>query len=81
MMNTHRYTWNGETFLQKAGGPIGLRSTCSVACVVMNEWDGRCMQLCKENNIKVKKNDWYMDDILAFLLALRKGWSWLDGSL
>ena len=26
MMNTHIYTWNGETFLQRAVGPIGLRS-------------------------------------------------------
>ena len=27
MMNTHIYSWNGEIYLQKAGGPIGLRST------------------------------------------------------
>ena len=31
MMNTHVYSWNGDTYLQKAGGPIGLRSTCAVA--------------------------------------------------
>jgi hypothetical protein len=40
MMNTHIYSWNGEIYLQKAGGLIGLRSTCAVARVVMNEWDG-----------------------------------------
>ena len=39
MINTHVYEFNGETFLQKAGGPIGLRSTCAVARVVMNAWD------------------------------------------
>ena len=28
MMYTHIYTWDGETYLQRAGGPIGLRSCC-----------------------------------------------------
>ena len=41
VMNTHQYSFNGKTFLQKAGGPIGLRSTCAAARVVMNEWDSR----------------------------------------
>ena len=36
LMNTHVYSWNGETFLQRAGGPIGLRCTCAVARFVMN---------------------------------------------
>ena len=27
MMNTHVYSWNGHSYLQRAGGPIGLRST------------------------------------------------------
>ena len=52
-MNTQIYTWNGETFIQTAGGPIGLRSTCAVARVVMNEWDAKWMEMCVENNIKV----------------------------
>jgi hypothetical protein len=41
MMNIHIYTWDGETFLQTAGGPIGLCSWCAVALVVMNEWDAQ----------------------------------------
>ena len=81
MMNTHIYTWDGETFLQTAGGPIGLRSTCAVARVVMNEWDARWMELCEQNNIKIGKKNRYMDDIRAFLKALREGWRWVDGSL
>ena len=81
MMNTHMYTWNGNTFLQKAGGPIGLRSTCAVARVVMNEWDMRWLELCNRSNIKIGKSNRYMDDIRAFLKALREGWRWMDGDL
>jgi hypothetical protein len=80
MMNTHIYSWNGEIYLQKAGGPIGLCSSCAVARSVMNEWDARWMDLCRKNNIKVGKNNRYMDDIRAFLKALRIGWR-MDGSL
>jgi hypothetical protein len=39
------------------------------------------MDLCKKNNIKVAKNNRYMDDIRAFLRALKEGWRWMDGSL
>ena len=39
VMNTHQYSFNGKTFLQKAGGPIGLRATCAILRVVMNTWD------------------------------------------
>ena len=81
MMNTHVYTWNGESFLQKAGGPIGLRSTCAVAGVVRNKWDWRWMELCKENNIRIGKSNRYMDDIKAFLKALREGWRWMEVGL
>ena len=75
------YSFNGETFLQRAGGPIGLRSTCAVARVVMNEWDARWMELVRSNNVSVLKNDRYMDDIRAMLKALREGWRWMEGSL
>ena len=81
MMNTHVYTWNGESYLQKAGGPIGLRSTCAVARVVMNEWDARWTTLCKKNNIILGKTNRYMDDIRAFLKALREGCRWREGGL
>jgi hypothetical protein len=81
MMNTHVYTWNVESFLQKAGGPIGLRSTCAVARVVMNDWDRRWIELCNENNIRIGKSNRYMDDIRTFLKVLREGWRWMEGGL
>ena len=71
--------WNGESYLQKAGGPIRLRSTCAVARIVVNEWDGRWMDLCRRKNIRIGKNNRYMDDIRAFLKALREGWRWMEG--
>jgi hypothetical protein len=40
MMGTHMYSFDGTLFLQKAGGPIGLLSTCAVARITMSEWDG-----------------------------------------
>jgi hypothetical protein len=81
MMNTHIYTWDGETLLQTAGVPIGLRSTCAVARVVMNEWNAKWMDFCKQINIRIGKNNRYMDDIRAFLKALKEGWMWVKGSL
>ena len=47
----------------------------------MNEWDARWMDLCKQNNIRIGKNNRYMDDIRAFLKALKEGWRWVEGSL
>ena len=79
MMNTHLYSFNGKTFIQQGGGPIGLRSTCAVARVVMNEWDAKWMEKLEENNVKVRKSERYMDDIRAFLKALKEGWRWFEG--
>ena len=51
MMNSRVYEFNGVIFLQRAGGPIGLRSTCAVTRVMMNVWDARWMEVV--NNIRV----------------------------
>ena len=81
VMNTHQYSFNGKTFLQKAGGPIGLRATCAIARVVMNTWDTRWLEKMESNGIKIKTGVRYMDDIRIFLYALRAGWRWWEGSL
>ena len=46
--------------MQKAGGPIGLRSTCAIARITMNEWDHKWMEVMKKNNIKImsRKGKW-----------------------
>ena len=81
MMNTHLYSFNGKTFIQQGGGPIGLRSTCAVARVVMNEWDAKWMEKLEENNVKVRKSERYMDDIreglISRILSFREGVSYI----
>ena len=57
------------------------RSVYTLARVVMNEWDEGWQELCDRNNIILRKGDCYMDDIRAFLKALRMGWRWVDGYL
>jgi hypothetical protein len=81
MMNTHQYSFDGKTVLQKAGGPIGLRATCAVARVVMNTWDTRWLERVENNNIRILTGVRYMDDIRIFARAIREGWRWRDGAL
>ena len=38
-MSIHLYTFGGQTYIQSSGGPIGMRSTASLAAVVMKVWD------------------------------------------
>ena len=73
MMNTHVYAFNGQNYLQTAGGPIGLRSTCAVAQITMNKWDEKWISMMEINNIKVRRNN-RLDDIRAMLKSLRMGW-------
>ena len=81
MMNTHVYELDSEIFLQQAGGPIGLRSTCAVARVTMSYWDAKWLELMAENNVQIRKSDRYIDDLRAFLMSLKLGWRWMDGGL
>ena len=70
MMSTHRYSFNGKTYLQKAGGPIGLHATCAVAHVVMNTWDIRWLEMMATNRLEILTGIRYMDDICAFMYAI-----------
>ena len=38
LFKSHVYTFGGKFYLQKHGGPIGLRSTCAIARIVMLDW-------------------------------------------
>ena len=39
MFETHLYSFGGRVYRQRVGGPIGLRSTCALARVIMALWD------------------------------------------
>ena len=81
MMSTQRYSFNGDTYLKKSGGPIGIRATCAVARVVMNMWDTMWLERMTFNNISVITGVRYMDDIGAFLHAIKAGWRMWEGKL
>ena len=67
MMNSHLFRWDGKIFLQRQGGPIGLRSTCAVARITMMYWDGKLSEYMEANNIRLDMGARYMDDSDWFL--------------
>ena len=81
MMNTHLFRWNGKIFLQRKGGPIGLRSTCAVARVTMLFWDEKLTNMLGKNNIILDDGARYMDDVRLTLDSLKEGWRWTEGGV
>ena len=78
MMNTHTFLWDGKWFLQKEGGPIGLRGTCAVARIVMLWWDGQLLDILNKNNIRLEEGARYKDDIRLLHKSIKEGRRW-DG--
>ena len=81
MMNTHLFQWDGKFYLQRKGGPIGLRATCATARITMLFWDEKLDKILKDNNIGVDEGARYMDDIRLILDALQEGWRWIENGL
>ena len=81
MYGTHLYTFGGKCYKQREGGPIGLRSTCALAHVVMERWDMKWKERIKSNNIELEEDGRYVDDTRAYLYPIRAGWRWEEGSL
>ena len=50
---SHMYQFGGKTFLQKDGGPIGVRLAGAAARIVMGEWDARLNSLMEVNSLMV----------------------------
>ena len=78
-MGTHVYSFGEKIFLQKRGGPIGMRFTASLANLVMKKWDQSFTRLLKREGITYKMYVRYVDDCRVVLPAINKGWKW-DGS-
>ena len=81
LFKTHTYSFSNKYFLQMKGGPIGLRSTCCVARLVMLWWDERFLEAVEKAGIKVIDGARYMDDVRVWLRAVRLGWRWIAGQL
>ena len=81
MFSTHLYSFGGRCYKQKEGGPIGLRSTCALARVVMGRWDSKWNERAKQNNLIVEDDGRYVDDARVYLYPVRAGWRWEAGGL
>ena len=75
-MSTHLYTFGGETYMQAAGGPIGMRSTACLAAVVMKVWDESWKKLMRREGVIIDLMLRYVDDCRAFMPSLNEGWFW-----
>ena len=81
IFKTHTYSFNNKFFLQAKGGPIGLRSTCAIARLIMLWWDDKLIEALEKANIRRISGARYMDDIRVWLHAIRLGWRFVDGEL
>ena len=81
MFRTHVYQFGGRYYHQLTGGPIGLRSTCAVARVVMGDWDLELLKQLEDIKVVVDEKARYMDDIRLFMQAVKLGWRWSESGL
>ena len=75
-MTTHMYQFCGRYFLQQNGGPIGLRSTASLASLIMKIRDCLWLKLLKGEGIDLLLFFRYVDDVRCFLRHLQEGVRW-----
>ena len=78
-MGTHAYSFCGHLYLQREGGPIGMRFTASLANLVMKMWDCYFTNLAIESGIKILLYVRYVDDCRVFLRGVKRGWIWERG--
>ena len=75
-MGTHAYSFQGHLYLQREGGPIGMRFTASLANLVMKMWDSAFLELAENEGLNIKLYLRYVDDCRAFLKAIKRGRIW-----
>ena len=81
LFSTHLYTFGGKTFLQKKGGPIGLRATCAIARLAMSMWDKAWLTMVDRLKLEIEEYLRYMDDGRIFMHQIKRGWRWWRGEL
>ena len=69
LFRKHTYTFGGKYYLQKQGGPIGLRSTCCIARIVMLWWDRQLGEILQKSNLTTEEKARYMDDIRLWMIS------------
>ena len=53
IMSTHVYSFCGHLFVQNNSGPIGLKSTASLAALIMKIWDQAWVNLLVREEILI----------------------------
>ena len=81
LFSTHVYTFKGLIYKQSDGGPIGLRSTCAIARVVMGRYTVKWKERMTTWNVVLELDALYVDDGRVALYGLRSGWRWFRGGL
>ena len=66
LFSTHIYSFGGSTYRQTDGGPIGLRSTCANARVVMARYTIKWKAKLTQHNIHLEGDALYVDDGRVF---------------
>ena len=81
LFRTHIYEFGENFYLQSKVGPIGFRSTCCVARLVMLWWDEQLLSLMAKSNITLEQKASNMDDIWLWMFSIRLGWRWTGTGL
>ena len=77
-MGTHVYSFGERLFIQRSGGPIGVRSTASLASVVMKYFDKKWSQMMLDEGLIVDNYSRYVDDCRMILASINPGWRWTE---
>ena len=77
----HMYQFNGDTFSQDGGAPIGLRLTSIVARIVMDHWASIFLSRVSEAGVDVHLFAKYVDDVNLVLSGLSLGTRWSKDTL
>ena len=81
MFKHHYYSFDGKTFRQEKGGPIGLRGTCALARLCMQIFDVKWERTLERIGLIIWLTLRYMDDGRTYLPPIKPGWRWINGTL
>lgn len=74
--NKHVYTFGGEVFCQKKGGPTGKRVTCPAAKVIINRWWRKVKDIILKLGLDIGLVFVYVNDFRLGLEPIPYGWSY-----
>ena len=80
-MGTHIYSFNGKTYIQLKGGPIGLRLTAALANLVMCFFFITFRQILEREMVDINLAFRFVDDSRYGLRPFAPGWKWEGNQL